>query len=86
MRELIAAPAFKKDLRKLPEVVLARLDALTKQLQINPLDPRLGTKKLTGYSSSLWRIRIGNYRIVYRFDRVKVELVRIGHRKDIYRL
>jgi len=53
-------------------------------LAINPR-PK-GVKKLTGLDS-LYRIRTGDYRIVYqvRDDRLIVLVVRIGHRKDVYR-
>ncbi len=45
-----------------------------------------GVKKLTGLDN-LYRIRAGDYRIVYqiRDDRLIVLVVRIGHRKDVYR-
>ena len=37
--------------------------------------------------SGLYRLRVGDYRIVYKIDddRLIVLVVRIGHRKDIYR-
>ena len=43
-------------------------------------------KKLKG-QVSLWRIRISNYRVVYEIkdDCLVVFVIRIGHRKDIYR-
>jgi mRNA interferase RelE/StbE len=45
-----------------------------------------GVKKLTG-ADDLYRIRAGNYRIIYEIaDRIiTVTVVRIGHRKDVYR-
>jgi mRNA interferase RelE/StbE len=50
-------------------------------------DPRpAGCKKLKGQSEDIWRIRIGDYRVLYFIDdtiRI-VEIRRIGHRKDIY--
>ncbi len=51
------------------------------------VDPRpSGVRKLTG-ADNLWRIRVGDYRIVYEIedDRLVVLIVRIGHRRDIYR-
>ncbi len=41
--------------------------------------------KLTSIEISKWRIRIGNYRIQYDIEGNKVILLRILHRKDIYR-
>lgn len=43
-----------------------------------------GCKKLTGRNG--WRIRIGNYRVIYEIDdsRREVTVLDIGHRRDIY--
>ena len=42
--------------------------------------------KLAGEENA-WRIRVGDYRIVYEIhaDRLLVLVIRIGHRKDVYR-
>lgn len=45
-----------------------------------------GCKKLKGEMEYMWRIRVGNYRVLYQIDdglRI-VEIRKIGHRKDIY--
>ena len=65
----------KKDLQK----ILRRIEALTQ-------DPRpQGHEKLTGQER--YRVRQGNYRIVYsiRDTEFMVWVVKIGHRRDIYR-
>ena len=49
-------------------------------------DPRpIGSQKLSG--QELYRVRQGDYRIVYTVDDdgSKVVIVKIGHRKDVYR-
>jgi mRNA interferase RelE/StbE len=45
-----------------------------------------GCKKLKGSLENLWRIRIGDYRVVYMIDDVIriVNVRNIGNRKDIY--
>jgi mRNA interferase RelE/StbE len=45
-----------------------------------------GVKKLSG-SENLYRIRIGDYRVIYSiYDNILlIEVIRIGHRRDIYR-
>lgn len=51
-------------------------------------EPRpLGVKKLKGETIDIWRIRVGSYRVLYTIedDRLTVVVVRIGHRKDVYR-
>jgi len=49
-------------------------------------DPRPhGVKKLKGYRD-YWRIRVGDYRIIYAIqdNRLLVIVIRIGHRRDVY--
>jgi len=50
-------------------------------------DPRPnGCKKLKGSEGELWRIRVGDYRVVY-FIEDEIELVdiqRVRHRKEVY--
>jgi len=48
-------------------------------------DPYIG-KKLAGDLSDFYRYRLGKYRIVYTIeeDEILVEVVRVGHRKEIY--
>jgi mRNA interferase RelE/StbE len=53
-------------------------------LASNPRPP--GCAKLSG-PSGLWRIRAGVYRIIYqiRDDRLLINVLRVGHRRDVYR-
>jgi len=74
----------RKELRKLPKPVIARIVSLVDNLAENPVPP--GVKKLAG-TSHTYRIRTGNYRVVYNIDNdvLIVEIVRVGHRKEVYR-
>ena len=49
-------------------------------------EPEIG-KPLQGEHSGLRRIRVGDYRVVYQVDRdaLLVLVVRIGHRREVYR-
>ena len=50
-------------------------------------NPRpFGCEKLSGHLD-LYRVREGNYRILYSIDDKKflVDIVKVGHRKDVYR-
>ena len=51
------------------------------------VDPRASGKSLRGDLSGLWRYRIGDYRVICELydEKVSVLVVRIGHRKDVYR-
>ena len=73
-----------KELEKLPTQIIKRISKAIDGLTENPRP--VGSKKLEGQRESLWRIRIGDYRVIYLIEDVIriVEIRRIGHRKDIY--
>lgn len=77
-------PVAAKQLDKLDAPIRRRIAAAIDSLVENPRPP--GTKKLQG-SDDLWRIRTGDYRVIYQIrDRqLIVVIVTIGHRGDIYR-
>jgi mRNA interferase RelE/StbE len=77
-------PAAEKALRKLPNPLQRKIVTAVNELQYNPRPH--GCVKLTG-ESDLWRIRVGDYRIVYTIQNQELVIlvVRVGHRKDIYR-
>lgn len=77
-------PAAAKQLEKLDAPVRRRIGAAIDGL-VDNARPQ-GAKKLQG-SDDLWRIRIGDYRVIYQIhDRqLLVIIVTIGHRGDIYR-
>ncbi|MDD2725074.1 MAG: type II toxin-antitoxin system RelE/ParE family toxin [Methylovulum sp.] len=68
----------------LPKPIIQSLTPLIDSLSGNPYPS--GCKKLSGLDHT-YRIRHGDYRIVYSvFDtRLIVQIIKIGHRKDIYR-
>ncbi|MBI2607916.1 MAG: type II toxin-antitoxin system RelE/ParE family toxin [Candidatus Doudnabacteria bacterium] len=84
MRELFFTPQFRKDLKGIPEEIKKQADGLLLVLRKNPVDPNLGVKKLK-ISFPAWRIRIGVYRLVYSFDRSRLILHRLRHRKNVYK-
>ena len=77
-------PAAVRQLEGFPRDIQERIVARLTSLGGNPRPP--GTEKLKG-SVGLFRVRVGDYRIVYRIeeDRHVVLVVKIGHRRDVYR-
>lgn len=77
-------PSIERDLRRLPDVIVARVLARVDDLTAAPFPH--GAIKLSG-AERLFRIRVGDYRIVYEVDtqarQITVHYVR--HRRDIYR-
>jgi mRNA interferase RelE/StbE len=75
-----------KEFEKLPKNIQTKtLDALH-VLARNPYSDLLRVKRLKG-AQALYRIRIGDYRIVYdiRADILVILVIKIGHRSDVYR-
>jgi mRNA interferase RelE/StbE len=74
----------KKDLRRLPRDEVPRILAEVARLAEEPLPH--GCEKLRG-AEHTYRIRIGDYRVVYELLRVAriVDIQRVRHRKDVYR-
>jgi mRNA interferase RelE/StbE len=81
--EILLESAAKKDLRRLPDDVHDRVIKAIQPLAIQPRPS--GAKKLTG-SKSDWRIRVGDYRILYEIaDTIRVvRIYRVRHRRDVY--
>lgn len=73
-----------KDLRRIDKSRVATIYAGLESLSDDPRPP--GVKKLSG-ADRTYRIRIGDYRVVYEIeDEVLLVLViRVAHRKDVYR-
>jgi mRNA interferase RelE/StbE len=77
-------PAAQKDLDEFRGKLLMRFENLVLGLCDNPRPHN--SRKLAG-GAPKWRIRTGDYRILYEIDerRKMVKIYRIAHRKDVYR-
>ena len=73
-----------KDLKSLPKKF--REKALEVIEKVLAADPRQG-RPLAGAYQGLWKYRIGDYRIIYSVEdpRLVIFVLRIRHRKDVYR-
>ena len=81
--ELVFKKSVAKDLRELPKVDVKRILQRIRTLADDPRPP--GCEKLSGQER--YRIRQGVYRIVYEIDDnvLIVLVVKVGHRRDVYR-
>lgn len=73
-----------KELSKMPKVTVLRISKVIDQFKTNPY-PK-GCKKFKG-SENNYRVRVGDYRILYSIydDVLIIEVVKIAHRKDVYK-
>ena len=80
---LALTESAEKELHRLTKTVVERIAARIEKLSASPRPN--GCKKLKGGANE-WRIRVGDYRIVYSIDDAQklVDVVRIAHRKEVY--
>jgi mRNA interferase RelE/StbE len=73
-----------RELAQLPQPIRGRL---TRALGTLAKDPRPPGAKLLSGPDRIWRLRVGDYRILYRIDDdiVRILVIRIRHRSDAYR-
>ena len=78
------APAAVRQLRKLDPVGRRRIQAAVELLSTEPRPN--GAKKLVGGKGE-WRVRTGDYRIIYEIHerRLVVLVLVLGHRREVYR-
>jgi mRNA interferase RelE/StbE len=81
--QVLIVKSAAKEIRALPKTDIPEILNKIRQLEDNPRP--IGCKKLVN-SKNKWRIKSGNYRIIYSIDDeiITVTVVRVAHRKDVY--
>jgi mRNA interferase RelE/StbE len=81
---ILFTPRAERDLSALPERDRARL---ARRIDGLATDPRPSSAKKLSGAEDLYRLRSGDYRVIYLIENriVTVTIVRVGHRRDIYR-
>lgn len=81
--EIEFTTAAARDFKKLDPQVCRRIVPAIEALADDPRPT--GVKKLKG-EVDLWRIRVGDYRIIYEIEDAKlvIYVLRVSHRKDAY--
>ena len=76
--------SVKKDLRRISPDDVRKIVEAVGRLALEPRPPK--SRKLSG-SKHAYRIRVGDYRVLYEIHdrRVVVEVIRVGHRRNVYR-
>lgn len=84
MHEVLLERGAEKDLNRLAPDLFQRVVVATRGLKNSTRSP--GSKKLAG-SPGGWRVRVGDYRIIYDIDdKTKcVRILRVRHRREVYR-
>lgn len=82
--DVVYRPVANRQLLKLDQGARDRVVRTIEILRTTPRPPL--AKKLVG-SHDLWRVRTGNYRIIYRIvdQQLMIVIVAVGHRREVYR-
>jgi len=71
-----------RDIRKLDPAIQKRIK---KKLELYKLDPLQHAEKLSSSELGSYRFRIGDYRVIFDIDGEQIVILRVGHRREIYR-
>jgi len=71
-----------KDIKKLDPVVKKKLKKALERLQKKPF---YYTKKLISKELGEYKFRAGDHRVIFDMERNKIVILRVGHRREIYR-
>ena len=81
---ILLRPAAVRDLKALSGGVRRRVEATIDRLRDEPRPS--GVKKLVGFDNE-WRLRVGDYRVLYIIDdsEKRILVARVAHRREAYR-
>lgn len=79
-------PSAKKELSQLDRVIQKQLKEKIILLATDPDKLKNNIKALKGESSGKFRLRVRDYRVIFRIaeEKILITIIRIGHRKEVY--
>ncbi len=80
--KLLYTKSAVKDIKKLDSVVKKRLADKIEEYSTDPIHT---AKRLTNTLIGQYRWRIGNYRVIFDIHGKEVIILRVGHRREIYK-
>jgi mRNA interferase RelE/StbE len=77
----------RRDLRRLDTAIQERILKYLRDHVVTEGQPRRYGETLKGIMAGLWKYRVGDYRVVCKIQDVqaKVLVLRVGHRREVYR-
>lgn len=79
---LIFSPLAEKQFKKLPKTIQILIAQKVRRMRKRNY---YGSSRMKGYKN-VFKVRIGNYRIVYKKTANRIYVINLGHRKDVYRI
>lgn len=85
MHEIVLSAPAERDLKRLPPALFHRVITAIRALAQSPRPP--GCRKLQGSGHDDYRLRVGDYRVLYEVDDTahRVRIMRVRHRREVYR-
>lgn len=80
--EVLVTPNAVKLIKKLPKIPQIAIYQKLKRMRLNP---DIKSTKLSGYKN-IFRMRVGNYRVVYEIVDKNAYVFLVGYRKEVYKL
>ena len=82
---VILSDTAKRQLKKLDKSIRDRILKYMDKVE-SLVNPRARGKGLSGNLSGTWRYRVGDYRVFCKImdDKLIIEVVKVGHRRDVY--
>ncbi|WP_310440641.1 type II toxin-antitoxin system RelE/ParE family toxin [Sulfuricurvum sp.] len=79
-------PSAKKELSQLDRVIQKQLKEKIILLATDPDRLKNNIKALKGEYSGKFRLRVRDYRVIFRIteEKILITIIRIGHRKEVY--
>ena len=81
---IIFSTEAKKDVEKLDSQIKKRLKKKFEEIALS-INVKSSAKRLINFDDADYRIRVGDYRITFDLKDDVIAIVRIRHRKDVYR-
>lgn len=85
MTQVTYSPTAAKQLRKLPRQSAQAVRDKLLQLAEDPQSMQAQVKALQGSDSKLYRLRIGDYRVIFGRERDTIVVAVVAHRREVYR-
>ncbi len=75
-----------KQFKKLDKQIAKLIFAWIRKHLVDTTDPRKQGKSLVGDKKSIWRYRIGDYRLLCNIydDKLIILVIEVGHRREVY--
>lgn len=79
---LVFTETARRDIRKFDRVVQKKIGKKIWLLQENPF---YNTRKLVSSDLGSYRLRVGDYRVIFDVKGNDIVIIRVGHRKEVYK-